>query len=140
MAGRTLTEMIIIKVYVLESIASVLCLLKRFAIKKMAAAKFAVEDFGAFLARVAIKKLAAAKVVIENSVAFLERATTETRVAARVTVGFFGICLLVGAFVALFSSMIFFPLGKPGLNLLCICVVVFGALILQFAREDFDRD
>ena len=118
MAGKTLIEMISIKIYIFELMVAIFC----------------------FLKRAAIKKLAAAKVAVENSMAFLERAAVEKRVAARVAVGFFGICLSIGGLVALFLPILSFSLGSPWFNVLYIAVFVFGALIFQFAREDFDRD
>ena len=128
-----------IKVYIFELVPAIFLSLQKFTIRKMTAVKVAVEDFGAFLAKIAIRKMTTAKVAVENSMAFLERAAFEPRVGARVAVGFFGICFSAAGFIALFSS-IFLSAYRPWHNILYIFTFLAGALIFQFAREDFDKD
>jgi len=121
MAGKALIEMVSIKTYIFELMASVF------------------GKFGALLAGVALNKMSVAEIAVRNSMNFLERAATDRRVAARIAVGFSGICLSTGGFIVLFLSILL-SINSPWHNVLYIFTFIVGALIFQFAREDFDRD
>ena len=69
----------------------------------------------------------------------VERTLTK-RFIARIAVGCFGGILALYSFFTLIFSPIFPIPAEQWHNVLYILIFLSGALIIQFAREDFDRN